>query len=106
MEGRDVALAWVIVVAVAWLIVLSGLVLDLTVLRRKGAYLRWLAPGLLLVIGVVLMTEFAQLRAWPRKDVVSLGTIQQPIMLAGVLLVVAGAVVSIRKLLSRARQTG
>jgi hypothetical protein len=43
MERRDVALAWVIVVAAAWIIVLSGLVLDLTVLRRKGAYLRWLA---------------------------------------------------------------
>jgi hypothetical protein len=106
MERQIVALAWVIVVAAAWLIVLALLVLDLTVLRRKGAYLRWLAPGMLLVIGVVLMTEFAQLRAWPRNEVAALGKIQQPFMLVGVLLVVAGGVIQIRKLLSRTTRAG
>jgi hypothetical protein len=76
----------VVVLAASWLTILARLVLDLTGLRRLGAYDRWPGTALLLINGVVLTTLFAELRGWPNSRLGILRLILLPIMLAGLAL--------------------
>jgi hypothetical protein len=86
----------VVALAASWLVVVAALVLDLTGRWRKGAYFRWQGFGLLLGIGAVLTSAFAQLRGWPASQLHGLRMITDPVTVAGAALVVVGAFAQLR----------
>jgi hypothetical protein len=73
----------VVALAAAWLLTLAVLALDVTGIWRRGAYFRWQGTGMLLMIGVVLTSAFAEFRGWPagRLHVLRMATF--PLMLPG-----------------------
>jgi hypothetical protein len=87
-----------VLLAVAWLVVVAVLVLDLTGRWRRGAGFRWQAVGLLLGLGAVLTSAVARLRGWPDGQLHGLLMITDPATVAGAVLVLVGAFVQLRTL--------
>jgi hypothetical protein len=85
-----------ILLAVSWLAILVVLVLDLTGLRRRAAYDRWIGTGLLLMNGVILTTQFAELHGRQSNQLEMLHTIELPVVLAGAAIVGVGACKALR----------
>lgn len=90
------ALGDVVVFAAAWLLISAVLVLDLTGVWRRGAYFRWQGAGLLLVLGVVLISVFAEFRGWPASRLHVLRMITFPLALPGFALILIGVFVAVR----------
>jgi hypothetical protein len=84
----------VVVDAAFWLVILASLALDVTGVRRRGTYLRWLWAGLLLMSSVTLAWEVAQLRGWPVSRLHTLKTMTLPVGLAGFALAIVGIFVN------------
>jgi hypothetical protein len=91
-----VALGDVVVIAAAWLLILAVLVLDLTGVWRRGTYFRWQGAGLLLMLGVVLISMFAESRGWPASRLHVLRMITFPLALPGFALVLIGVFAHVR----------
>ena len=79
------SLAAMIMTGTAWIRVAIRFALGLSGPRRAWAGFRWLAGGLLLQLGVVLIMDFAGYRVWPhgQQQVVGiLGMLAAVVMLA------------------------
>jgi hypothetical protein len=92
MDGARVVPLSMILLAVSWLVILVALVLDLTGLRRRAAYDRWIGTGLLLMISVILTTQFAELHGWQSNQLEMLHTFELPVVLASAAIAGIGAV--------------
>ena len=55
----------VIFLAAVWVVILVTLVLDFACIRRRGIGWRWMATGLLLMNGVMLVSSYADAHSWP-----------------------------------------
>ena len=81
-----------VALGVLWLAVLALLVLDLSGHRRRGANFRWQATGLLLINGVIGVSNIARERGWPSWQGGLVGLIEVPLVLLGLALLITGFV--------------
>jgi hypothetical protein len=88
--------AALITVAVSWLSLLTGLVLDFAGIWRRGTAWRWQGTGLLVMNSAALVYTFAQVRGWSYTRLDTLISITLPVTLAGGAIFVIGMVVLVR----------
>jgi hypothetical protein len=82
-----------VVLAAAMCLLVAVLVLHWTGLWRRGPQFSWQGAGILLIMGNLLVSQFADSRRWPSSRVHALRSIGWPVILAGVVLVIVGMLV-------------
>jgi hypothetical protein len=86
-----------IFLAVAWIMVLTRLVLDFAgIWRLPSKAQRWIGSGSLLSVGVMVVNAYADARNWPYPRT-PLHAFGGPIILTGVALLVIGVVIQSRE---------
>lgn len=85
-------MAPILALAVAWLVALAVLTLDLTGVWRRGTYFRWQCLGVLIGIGGVLTSAFAQFRSWPASQLHEVRMIADPVIVVGAALLLVAVV--------------
>lgn len=98
------ALAFVVVLAVLWLLVAALLLLDLAGIRRSHAGSRLVPSGILLVGSSILVSQFGMYRAWPPAAVRAATHVMRLPLLLGMALLLAG-IVRLRNAGARTRRT-
>ncbi|MDA8322642.1 MAG: hypothetical protein M0030_22940 [Actinomycetota bacterium] len=98
------ALAFVVVLAVLWLLVAALLLLDLAGIRRSHPGSRLVPSGILLVGSSILVSQFGMYRAWPPAAVRAATHVMRLPLLLGMALLLAG-IVRLRNAGARTRRT-